>query len=116
MPDHGQWDRRSLLKGATMVAGAAAATPLLGKATKALADDTDADALFNAGKFEQAGRAYEEILKKDPTNLHAARQRGYVGLLANKFPDAEKYLNMALKLAPDDKETNCYLGDCYIRQ
>ncbi|MFD0688680.1 aspartyl protease family protein [Actinomadura fibrosa] len=116
MPDHGGWNRRSLLKGAAVVAGAAAATPLLGKATRAHADGSDADALFRAGKFEQAARAYEEILRTDPTNLHAARQRGYIGLLANRFPDAEKYLNMALKLAPDDKETNQLLGDCYIRQ
>jgi Aspartyl protease/Tetratricopeptide repeat len=112
----GEWDRRSLLRGAAVVAGAAATTPLLGEAAMAQADSSDADALFKAGKFEQAGRAYEEILKTDPTNLNAARQRGYIGLLANKFPDAEKYLNMALKLAPDDKETNELLGDCYIRQ
>jgi hypothetical protein len=72
--------------------------------------------LFKAGKFEEAARAYEEILKTDPTNLNAARQRGYIGLLGNKFPDAEKYLNMALKLAPGDKQTNTLLGDCYIRQ
>ncbi|GAA2136394.1 tetratricopeptide repeat protein [Actinomadura napierensis] len=116
MADGRGWDRRSLLRGAAVAAGAAAAAPLLGKAATAHADGSDADALFKAGKFEQAGRAYEEILKKDPTNLHAARQRGYVGLLANKFPDAEKYLTMALKLAPDDKETNALLGDCYIRQ
>ena len=111
----GQWKRRSVLRGAAVVAGAAATTPLLGKAT-AQADTGDADALFKAGKFERAGRAYEEILKKDPANLRAARQRGYVGLLANKFPDAEKYLTTALELAPDDKETNALLGDCYIRQ
>ncbi|NUT09746.1 MAG: tetratricopeptide repeat protein [Nonomuraea sp.] len=76
----------------------------------------DADALFKAGEFEQAGRAYEEILKADPANLRAARQRGYVALLSNRFPDAEKYLKMAFDLAPDDKETNTLLGDCYLRQ
>jgi hypothetical protein len=112
----GKWDRRSLFRGAAVLAGAAAAAPLLGKAATALADSGDADALFKAGKFEEAGRAYEEILKTDPTNLHAARQRGYVGLLSNRFPDAEKYLKMAINLAPDDKETNYFLADCYIRQ
>jgi hypothetical protein len=112
----GEWDRRSLLRGAAVVAGAAATAPLLGQAASAQADSSDADALFKAGKFEQAGRAYEEILKKDPANLNAARQRGYIGLLSNKFPEAEKYLNMALKLAPGDNETNELLGDCYIRQ
>ncbi len=112
----GEWDRRSVLRGAALVAGAAAATPLLGGAGTARAGSDDADALFKAGKFEQAGRAYEEILKTDPTNVHAARQRGYVGLLSNRFPEAEKYLTMALKLAPDDRQTNKVLGDCYIRQ
>jgi tetratricopeptide (TPR) repeat protein len=112
----GAWDRRSLLRGAAVVAGAAATTPLLGEAAKAQAGGGDADALFKSGKFEQAGRAYQEILQKDPTNVHAARQRGYVALLANRFRDAEKYLTMALELAPDDKQTNQLLGDCYIRQ
>jgi len=99
-----------------VLAGAAATVPLLGKAAAALAGGDDADALFKAGKFEEAGRAYEEILKKDPTNVHAAQQRGYVGLLSNRFPEAEKYLTMALKLAPEDKNTNKLLADCYIRQ
>ncbi|MQA82099.1 MAG: tetratricopeptide repeat protein [Streptosporangiales bacterium] len=100
-----------------MMAGAAAVAPLLGEtATAHAGTGSDADALFKAGKFEQAGRAYEQILKQDPTNLHAARQRGYVGLLGNKFPEAEKYLEMALELAPDDKDTNQFLGDCYTRQ
>jgi tetratricopeptide (TPR) repeat protein len=112
----GEWDRRSLLRGAAVVAGAAATAPLLGGTARAQAGSSDADTLFKAGKFEQAGRAYEEILQKDPANLHAARQRGYVGLLSNKFPDAEKYLTMAVKLAPGDNETNELLGDCYIRQ
>ncbi|MFI9552833.1 tetratricopeptide repeat protein [Nonomuraea endophytica] len=75
-----------------------------------------ADALFKAGKFEQAGRAYEEMLKKDPKNLHAVRQRGYVSLLGNKFSEAEKYLTTALDLAPADKRTNRFLADCYTRQ
>ncbi|MET7336111.1 tetratricopeptide repeat protein [Nonomuraea sp. NPDC005650] len=116
MADNGDWDRRSLLRGAAVLAGAAATAPLLGEAAMAQAGSGDADALFKAGKFEQAGRAYEEILKTDPKNLHAARRRGYVGLLANQFPDAEKYLKVAIELAPDDKEANRFLADCYTRQ
>nr|BFE78651.1 hypothetical protein GCM10020093_012520 [Planobispora longispora] len=116
MADDRRWDRRSLLRGAAVVAGAAATAPLLGEAVPALAGGGDADALFRAGKFEQAGRAYDEILKKDPANVHAARRRGHVGLLANQFPEAEKYLATALKSAPGDQETNRLLADCYTRQ
>ncbi|MFG1615759.1 aspartyl protease family protein [Nonomuraea wenchangensis] len=126
MADDRQWDRRSLLRGAAVLAGAATAAPLLaetamaapslsGTAT-ALAGSDEADALFKAGKFEQAGRAYEEILKTDSKNLHAARRRGYVGLLFNQFTDAERYLKLAVTLAPDDRDANRLLADCYIRQ
>ncbi|MFC6930646.1 tetratricopeptide repeat protein [Actinomadura yumaensis] len=116
MAEDGEWGRRSLLRRAAVVAGVAAAAPLLGKTATAHAGSEDADTLFQAGKFERAGRMYEEIIKKDPENAHAARQRGYVGLLGNKFPEAEKYLTMALNLAPDDKQTNRLLADCYTRQ
>jgi hypothetical protein len=104
------------LRGAAVVAGAAAAAPLLSEAATAQVGIDDADALFKAGKFEQAGRAYEQILKKDPANLRATRQRGYIALLSNRFPEAERFLKKALALAPDDKDTNGFLGDCYIRQ
>ncbi|MEU6714993.1 aspartyl protease family protein [Nonomuraea sp. NPDC046802] len=116
MVNDGEWDRRSVLRGAAVLAGAAATAPLLGGPATALAGSGDADALLKAGKFEQAARAYEEILKTDPANLHAARRRGHVALLANQFPDTEKYLKMALNLAPDDKDANYFLADCYIRQ
>lgn len=116
MAEGGAWDRRALLRGAAVLTGAVAAAPLLGGTATALAGSGDADALFKAGKFEQAGRAYEEILKADPENLHAARRRGHVGLLANEFPAAEKYLKTAVQLAPDDKDAHLFLADCYLRQ
>ncbi|MVO90328.1 tetratricopeptide repeat protein [Streptomyces sp. p1417] len=116
MANDGIWDRRSLLRSAVVLTGAAATAPLLGRAATALTGSADADALFKAGEFEKAGRAYEEILRKDPKNLHAARRRGYLGLLANKFADAEKYLKSAIQLAPEDKDANYYLGECYMRQ
>jgi tetratricopeptide (TPR) repeat protein len=125
--DDREWNRRSLLRGAAVVTGAAAAASLLGETARAQAGGNDAamaaqagsgdaDALFKAGKFDAAARLYEAILQKDPKNMRAARQRGLIGLLGNQFPVAEKYLTMALKLAPADNETNELLGDCYIRQ
>ncbi|MBP2324801.1 tetratricopeptide (TPR) repeat protein [Kibdelosporangium banguiense] len=112
----GNWNRRSALRAMAVLAGTATTASVLEPAMAQATPGGDADALFKAGKFEQAGRAYEEILRKDPANVQAARQRGYVGLLANKFPDAEKYLNMAVTLAPGDKEAHRLLGDCYVRQ
>lgn len=118
MADQREWNRRSLLRSAAAMAGVAVAVPMLGGTASASAQTggNDADALFRAGKFEQAARAYEAILKNDPTSLNAARQRGYIALLSNTFPDSEKYLSMALALAPADAQTNSLLADCYIRQ
>ncbi len=74
LAENGQWDRRSVLRAAAVMAGAAAIAPLLGVPARAQAGPgSDADALFRAGEFEQAGRAYEEMLKDDPKNAHAAR-------------------------------------------
>ena len=106
-----------MLRAVAGIAGAAATAPLLGQAAAAQADGGgDADALFKAGEFERAGRAYEDILKKDSRTMQAPRRRGYVALLANQFPDAEKYLKTAIELAPDDKEANWFLADCNTRQ
>ncbi|WP_320669588.1 aspartyl protease family protein [Patulibacter defluvii] len=117
-PAEGRWGRRAVLQGAAAMAGAAAFARLPESATASVAAKAggSADALFEAGRFEQAGRAYEAILERDPRNLHAARQRGYVGLLANRFPEAEKYLTIAHRLRPEDQQTNQLLGDCYLRQ
>lgn len=114
MVAEGNLNRRSVLRAAAVLAGAAAGTPLLGEA---LADvGGEADALFKVGKFEQAGRAYEEILRNDPKNVHAASRRGYVALLSNRFADAEKYLGTAVALAPGDQGINRLLADCHTRQ
>lgn len=115
MTHAGLWDRRAVLRAAAALTGAATA-PLL-RSSVAQADPSgDADALFKAGEFAQAAHAYEEILKRDPENMRAARQRGYISLLSNQFAAAEKYLHLALTLAPDDEDTNRFLGDCYMRQ
>jgi hypothetical protein len=53
LDNDGKWGRRSLLRGAAVLAGAAATAPLLGggaaSAATALAGSGDADALFKAG-------------------------------------------------------------------
>jgi len=75
----------------------------------------NADALFKAGKFEQVGRLYEEVLGSDSANLHRRVSADMSGYWPTSS-DAEKYLTKARELAPDDKETNGLLADCCIRQ
>ncbi|WP_433177522.1 tetratricopeptide repeat protein [Actinoallomurus sp. CA-150999] len=108
-------DRRRVIAGIGLAAGAAAVAPLLSASADAAAE-TDPDALLKAGRFDEAARGYEAILRKDPNNAHAVRQRGYIALLSNRFADAEKYLTSAVRLAPDDKQAKQWLADCYLRQ
>ena len=108
-------NRRRLIAGLGLAAGSAAVAPLLGASAGAAAG-TDPDALLKAGRFDEAARGYQEILRKDPNNAHAARQRGYIALLSNRFVDAERYLTLAVRLAPDDLDAKQWLVDCYLRQ
>jgi Aspartyl protease/Tetratricopeptide repeat len=109
-------NRRSVIAGIGLAAGTAAVAPLLNAPASAAAEGTDPDALLKAGRFDEAARGYEEILRQDPNNAHAVRQRGYIALLSNRFADAEKYLALAVRLAPDDKQAKHWLADCYLRQ
>lgn len=109
-------NRRRVIAGIGLAAGSAAVAPLLHASVSAAAVGSDPDALLKAGRFDEAAHGYEEILRKDPNNAHAARQRGYIALLSNRFADAEKYLTLAVRLAPDDKQAKQWLADCYLRQ
>ncbi|GAA0363622.1 tetratricopeptide repeat protein [Actinoallomurus spadix] len=109
-------NRRRLIAGLGLAAGAAAVTPLLGAPVSAAEERIDPDALLKAGRFDEAARGYEAILRKDPNNGHAARQRGYIALLSNRFADAQKYLTLAVGLAPDDTQAKQWLAECHLRQ
>jgi tetratricopeptide (TPR) repeat protein len=76
----------------------------------------DPDQLFKAGRFAEADRAYEFILRTDPHNARALAQRGYIALLSNKFADAETFLTKAITLAPTDTFSKQQLADCFVRQ
>ncbi|MFI6906049.1 tetratricopeptide repeat protein [Nonomuraea sp. NPDC050394] len=89
--------------------------PPLGPAAAA-AGTPSADQLFKAGKFDQADRAYARLLRGNPGDARALAQRGYIALLSNRFDSAERFLNRALRLAPDDVPAKQRLAECYVRQ
>jgi Flp pilus assembly protein TadD len=74
------YHRRSILKGAGLLAGAAVAG--VASADPAVAAPADPDQLFRAGRFAAADRAYARLLRTDPQNTHAQSQRGYIALLS----------------------------------
>ncbi|MEU0510650.1 aspartyl protease family protein [Amycolatopsis sp. NPDC006125] len=97
-------------------AGLATATVPLVTSGLANATEADPDRLFRAGSFDAADRGYAKLLRRDPANARAAAQRGYIALLHNRFPDAERCLSRALELVPGDVDTTRKLAECFVRQ
>lgn len=75
-----------------------------------------ANNLFKAGNFVEAEKFCNEILTKDKQNFEANLLKGRLAFLANKLKDAEKLLNQAIKVKPDEKEPKALLAEVFYRQ
>lgn len=120
--DGDPFNRRAFLRTAAMtaaVAGTILPAPgispgiLTGTAEAA---EKDADALFKAGRFDEAARGYRRLLNEDAKDAHAAAQIGYIALLSNRFSAAERYLSKAIALRPGDVASVQRLAECHVRQ
>src|SRR5262249_12339358 len=68
-----------------------------------------AEALFPAGKFAEAGKIYAQIAARDPGDYPATVRLGNIALLANRFDEAQKWLEKAVELKPDSHEAKALL-------
>src|ERR1700719_4309702 len=75
-----------------------------------------ADRLFQSGSFSEAQKAYAQIAAKDPKDLHAVSQLGYIALLSNKLDDAEPWLRKALDLKHGDADAKIMLAETLYRK
>ncbi len=76
----------------------------------------DEPQLSNSDKaFENAAKAYEKILKKDPKDAAAQFNLGRSYNKLNKDKEAEKALRQAVKLNPEDSEYQTELGAILIK-
>jgi len=108
--------RREFLMASSRAALGAA---LLGSSASALlsscgststASITSSDQLFHAGRFPEADTGYEEVLNRDPKNVHALIQRGYIALLSNRLARAQGLLRRSLELEPGDAQAKQLLA------
>src|SRR5882724_5279140 len=99
------------LAGATIIVVACAMTPQ--SATAATAEPTSernqsgidsANQLFEAGKFAEAGKLYSQIVAQNPKDYSATLQLGRIALLSNQLDDAQKWLEKAIALKPNDND------------
>ena len=109
--------RRGFLRTAVGTAvGTVAVLPLLSNQGVAIAATADPDQLFADGQFAAADRGYANLLAANPGDAHAWAQRGYIALLSNRLTTAERFLGVALRLAPADQNSALWLAQCHVRR
>ena len=75
-----------------------------------------ADRLFQAGKFDAAGKHYSKIVAQNPKDHSAILQLGRIALLSNRLDEAQKWLEKALVLQPDDTDAKVMLAEVFYRR
>jgi hypothetical protein len=75
-----------------------------------------ADRLFEAGKFDAAGKHYSKIVARNPEDHSAILQLGRIALLSNRLDEAQKWLEKALVLQPDDTDAKVILAEVFYRR
>jgi predicted aspartyl protease len=75
-----------------------------------------ANSLFEEGKFAKAEKVYAEILNEAPRNHQAVTRLGEIALLSNRLDDAEKWLNEAIQLNPEEKTAKALLAEAFYRR
>src|SRR5438034_11512850 len=75
-----------------------------------------ADRLFQLGKFADAGKLYARIAAQEPNDYSATLQLGRIALLANRLDDAQKWLEKAISLRPNDTDAKVMLAEAFYRR
>jgi Aspartyl protease/Tetratricopeptide repeat len=79
--------------------------------------ETDsANRLFQSGKFAEAGRLYSRIVAQNPKDHSAILQLGRIALLSNRLDEAQKWLEKAKALQPDDSDAKVMLAEVFYRR
>jgi len=75
-----------------------------------------ANQLFEAGKFAEAGKLYSKIIAQNPKDFSATLQLGRIALLSNRLDDAQKWLQKAITLQPDNADPKIMLAEAFYRR
>ena len=68
------------------------------------------------GKFAEAGELYSRIVVENPKDYSALLQLGRIALLSNRLDDAQKWLQEAIDLKPDDADAKVMLAEAFYRR
>jgi predicted aspartyl protease len=111
------------LAGVAIIIAASAVVPQ--SATAATAEPTAqpkqsgidaANQLFQTGKFAEAGKLYSRIVAQNPKDYSATLQLGRIALLSNRLDEAQKWLQKAITLQPNDADPKVMLAEIFYRR
>jgi tetratricopeptide (TPR) repeat protein len=85
-------------------------TPLSALPPKLAALVSEAMKHYSAGELDKAEELYLQVVHEDRKNVPALADLARIQLLRNHFTDADKHLQQALTLAPDDSYSLSILG------
>ncbi len=72
--------------------------------------------LFQAGKFSEAAKLYLQIVAQNPRDYSAILQAGRIALLSNRLDDAQKWLEKAITLQPENPGPKVMLAEAFYRR
>ena len=75
-----------------------------------------ANRLFETGKFPEAGRLYSQIVAQNPKDYSATLQLGRIALLSNRPDDAQKWLEKATTLQPENADPKIMLAEAFYQR
>jgi len=75
-----------------------------------------ADNLFHEGRLDQAEKAYRQVVAEDATDGQAVLRIGELALMANRLEEAERYLERAIAMDPENVRAKSLLAEAYYRQ
>jgi predicted aspartyl protease len=75
-----------------------------------------ADRLFQAGRFADAGKFYSQIVTQNPEDYSAILQLSRIALLSNRLDDAQRWLEKAISLRPNDTDPKVMLAEVFYRR
>jgi len=77
-------------------------------------DRAEAARLIETGQYRQAIPLLRKAAAKDPNNADIQNSLGFAYRKAKLFDDAMRHYKAALKLVPDHRGANEYLGELYL--
>jgi Flp pilus assembly protein TadD len=101
---------------------AAASLPVIAAGTEETPAANAEDADFVAGKksikskdWQAAVKSFTKVVSREPDNADAHNYLGYASRNLGKLEESFKHYNIALKLDPNHKGANEYIGVAYLK-